>query len=145
MKQKVLLNIKSTHIVKGMAAEDMEYNVSGFYEFEDDMHKINYEEIADDKSSLIKNTFTFNDKSASLIRRGFVDSSMDFRPGEDMNPALYKTAYGDIDMGVRTYAVDICRNNDSITADIHYSLYTGEMLLSECKLVISIYNATFEI
>ena len=70
---------------------------------------------------------------------------MDFRPGEDMNPALYKTVYGDIDMGVRTYAVDICRNNDRITADIHYSLYTGEMLLSECKLVISIYNATFEI
>ena len=52
MKQKVLLNIKSTHIVKGMAAEDMEYNVSGFYEFEDGMHKINYEEIAADKKYL---------------------------------------------------------------------------------------------
>lgn len=109
-----------------------------YYEHNDSVY-ILYEEALNTGSDKTKNTIKIKDGGLELTKKGSVNSRMVFQEGVE-HMTEYVTAFGRLQLGIRTHAIHMLQSDKTqeITAD--YDLSANGHNLSRCKIIIKIQN-----
>ena len=96
-----------------------------------------YEEMLQESGTAVKNTLKLKDSVLELTRRGAVNTHMIFEAGRE-HPSDYATPYGRLQIGVRTYSLEVSSLQGLMVIRAAYSLTADGHPFSECTLEITL-------
>ena len=140
MKREVLIKVKGIQSMEGRgeAEEPVELVIPGFYEREEEVRRLIYEERMDEFSEMpTTNVVEFTEQSLTVHKTGLVTVDMVFEPGK-RSLAYYSTPFGTLDMGISTTDVDVVETEERIDVKAEYSLSMNDELVADCMLDMSI-------
>ena len=132
---------------KGLYTDDdsMETVNEGSYCVINGKEYIRYEEeagnegTAKDGSAKVTSTIKIDGAGVEVLKKGAINTNMRFVKGEE-TAFLYSTPYGNMDMSIRTSALDINRDDDRIKICLIYSILMNGDTVSDCELEIEIWS-----
>lgn len=134
MTKKVSIKIEGLQL--GSEEEPVVTQVMGTYHLHNDRHYIQYEETTDSEE-MMKNTIKIGLTKVELTKKGKDFSQMIFDLKE-MTEAVYHTIYGNLCFEVETTEISVEETQDSIEAELRYSLFTNGAPMSENIIKITI-------
>ncbi len=136
MQKDVWIKVKGISLSGG--EEDItELKTSGNYYRKNDKIYILYEEIPEDAGHAAKNTLKLYGDCVELIRKGGNSVNIVFSPKESWE-SQYVTPYGCLKMTFVTESISIEERADEIAVMIKYQILSGEDVLSENVLEITV-------
>ncbi len=99
--------------------------------------RIEYNEPDSEMANCKSELFIENSKKVHLIRTGLYNTHFTIEEGQTYH-SLYRSPYGDMDMTITTQKAEVNIKGDKGTVFLVYSIYSGNSLLSDNKLLITI-------
>lgn len=137
MNEDVIVSIKGVRMA-GEELEDIEVFIPAKYKRVGGSHIVKYEESIGNKSTYTKNMIKISDDKLDIIKQGENNYSMRFSNKDNKSMVLYTGEYGSIDMLVHTRNLSIAELEDSIKADIEYTLDMQGTYVFDCNMQIEI-------
>ena len=129
-----------------MAVNEMESNddepievvSAGTYYFKDGKHYIFFEEVAEGIPGVTKTQIRLTGKETlEVIKKGISNMHMVFEKGKT-NRCLYKTSFGELDLGICTSELLVDEQEDNINIQAEYVMDVNYEPLAECTIKINI-------
>lgn len=111
------------------AAEPIELVTRGNLYEKDGFYYLKYDEYYEDVEKPAKNLLKFNDKGLDLTKKGVVNASMSFRPGETRK-AIYSTPAGTMNISILTEGYQMALTDRGIAIVVVYVMDYGNDCLS---------------
>lgn len=129
-----------------MAVNEMESNddepievvSAGTYYFKDGKHYIFFEEVAEGIPGVTKTQIRLTGKETlEVMKKGISNMHMVFEKGKT-NRCLYKTPFGELDLGICTRELLVDEQQDNINIQAEYAMDVNYEPLAECTIKIHI-------
>lgn len=129
-----------------MAVNEMESNddepievvSAGTYYFKDGKHYIFFEEVAEGIPGVTKTQIRLTGKETlEVMKKGISNMHMVFEKGKT-NRCLYKTPFGELDLGICTREFLVDEQQDNINIQAEYAMDVNYEPLAECTIKIHI-------
>ena len=129
-----------------MAVNEMESNddepievvCAGTYYFKDGKHYIFFEEVAEGIPGVTKTQIRLTGKETlEVMKKGISNMHMVFEKGKT-NRCLYKTSFGELDLGICTSELLVDEQEDNINIQAEYAMDVNYEPLAECTIKIHI-------
>lgn len=138
MKEKVLVTVKS-EIVTGEDVDEIEIMQVGSCADIRDILYVKYDEVMEDEGTPVSNLVKIDDKNmhVEITKKGVVCAHLDFTLGKKTT-TFYDTAFGTINMGLHTRAMEIEKNDDGVRVYLEYALEVNYETVSENRVTIEV-------
>lgn len=136
MTKEVLLSIHGVQF-ENNPEESVEVITVGEYDYTEEMHRITYDEVADNMEGVVKCTIQFNKSRVEIIKKGLANVHMIFEE-KKKNVTYYNTPYGDLLVGLCANKIKIDQQENVIQVNIGYSLEINSQHISNCEISMSI-------
>lgn len=129
-----------------MAVNEMESNddepievvSAGTYYLKDGKHYIFFEEVAEGIPGVTKTQIRLTGKETlEVMKKGISNMHMVFEKGKT-NRCLYKTPFGELDLGICTRELLVDEQQDNINIQAEYAMDVNYEPLAECTIKIHI-------
>ena len=137
MEKKKYVFVISSEITTDGEKSNIELTTTGSYSRLNGRWVLLYDEMSEDKTTVIKTIVKVDDKSVMITRNGDVSSKLIMTEGE-RNMCQYRTQYGDILIGVYCNEVINKLNDNGGTISMSYTLDVNASVLSENNVMIKI-------
>ena len=137
MEKKKYVFIISSEITTDGEKSNIELTTTGSYSRLNGRWVLLYDEMSEDKTTVIKTIVKADDKSVMITRNGDVSSKLIMTEGE-RNMCQYRTQFGDILLGVYCNEVINKLNDNGGTISMSYTLDVNASVLSENNVMIKI-------
>ena len=137
MEKKKYVFVISSEITTDGEKSNIELTTTGNYSRLNGRWVLLYDEMSEDKTTVIKTIVTVDDKSVMITRNGDVSSKLIMTEGE-RNMCQYRTQFGDILLGVYCNEVINKLNDNGGTISMSYTLDVNASVLSENNVMIKI-------
>ena len=137
MEKKKYLFVISSEITTDGEKSNIELTTTGSYSRLNGRWVLLYDEMSEDKTTVIKTIVKADDKSVMITRNGDVSSKLIMTEGE-RNMCQYRTQFGDILLGVYCNEVINKLNDNGGTISMSYTLDVNASVLSENNVMIKI-------
>lgn len=120
--------------------ECMENTYVGQYTAMSDSHIIKYDEYLEEENATQvtnKNLVKISKDSIHITKKGAVNTQMHFQQGKK-HYSVYQTPFGNFDMMIDTEQLTICKSENTINANIIYSLSLNHCPVSKCTIQIQV-------
>ena len=97
-----------------------------------------YEESTEDGDT-VKSRIKLKDLLLEVTRKGAMNACMIFEIGRE-HTTEYATPFGSLQMGILTHSVETDQSDNELTIVADYSLTTGGVEISRCKISIKIHS-----
>ena len=134
MTRDVMVSVSGIHTVDGESG-DVAVVTSGIYYKKNGKHYIIYDEFQDGLERAIRCTIKLYDRKAEIIRGGDVRAHMEFEVGKT-TVNCYSTPFGEIILTISTFDMEVREEEDSVRAEILYSLEMNSVKTSDSRVVI---------
>ncbi len=129
-KYNVKVHMAGTQVIDGETDETIT-NALGQASSKDGVHYIVYSE------EKIKTMIKVEENAVEVVKRGDIESKMRFAPGEDF-AFSYGTAFGNLEMSVKTKDLRIVQEEGNFKIYIDYELFTAGVRTSENHIFVRI-------
>lgn len=109
----------------------------GEYFFEDETHKIVYEEVQEGFSKATKNTINIGKDMMDITKEGLINVHMIFEKNKK-NRTYYETPYGSILIGIAAKNIDIKETPIDIHVKVEYALEINYEHVADCSIKMNI-------
>ncbi len=137
MEKKKYFFLISTELGVDGDKSNIELTTTGSYSRLNGRWVLLYDEMSEDKTTVIKTIVKVDDKSVMITRNGDVSSKLIMTEGE-RNMCQYRTQFGDILLGVYCNEVINKLNDNGGTISMSYTLDVNASVLSENNVMIKI-------
>lgn len=137
MEKKKYVFVISSEITTDGEKSNIELTTTGNYSRLNGRWVLLYDEMSEDKTTVIKTIVKVDDKSVMITRNGDVSSKLIMTEGE-RNMCQYRTQFGDILLGVYCNEVINKLNDNGGTISMSYTLDVNASVLSENNVMIKI-------
>ena len=137
MENKKYVFVISSEITTDGEKSNIELTTTGSYSRLNGRWVLLYDEMSEDKTTVIKTIVKADDKSVMITRNGDVSSKLIMTEGE-RNMCQYRTQFGDILLGVYCNEVINKLNDNGGTISMSYTLDVNASVLSENNVMIKI-------
>ena len=137
MEKKKYVFVISSEITTDGEKSNIELTTTGSYSRLNGRWVLLYDEMSEDKTTVIKTIVKADDKSVMITRNGDVSSKLIMTEGE-RNMCQYRTQFGDILLGVYCNEVINKLNDNGGTISMSYTLDVNASVLSENNVMIKI-------
>ena len=137
MEKKKYVFVISSEITTDGEKSNIELTTTGSYSRLNGRWVLLYDEMSEDKTTVIKTIVKVDDKSVMITRNGDVSSKLIMTEGE-RNMCQYRTQFGDILLGVYCNEVINKLNDNGGTISMSYTLDVNASVLSENKVTIKV-------
>ena len=137
MEKKKYVFVISSEITTDGEKSNIELTTTGSYSRLNGRWVLLYDEMSEDKTTVIKTIVKVDDKSVMITRNGDVSSKLIMTEGE-RNMCQYRTQFGDILLGVYCNEVINKLNDNGGTISMSYTLDVNASVLSENNVMIKI-------
>lgn len=137
MEKKKYVFVISSEITTDGEKSNIELTTTGNYSRLNGRWVLLYDEMSEDKTTVIKTIVKADDKSVMITRNGDVSSKLIMTEGE-RNMCQYRTQFGDILLGVYCNEVINKLNDNGGTISMSYTLDVNASVLSENNVMIKI-------
>ena len=137
MEKKKSVFVISSEITTDGEKSNIELTTTGNYSRLNGRWVLLYDEMSEDKTTVIKTIVKADDKSVMITRNGDVSSKLIMTEGE-RNMCQYRTQFGDILLGVYCNEVINKLNDNGGTISMSYTLDVNASVLSENNVMIKI-------
>ena len=120
-------------------SEPIEVTTPGEYYFENGMHCIKYDEIAEGKDQISNILLKAGPDKVEMTRTGFINGELYFSEGK-MHTTSYELPFGNIYMTTNTREMNVAFGEDEILIDIDYELSMNDERISDNIMKIRISN-----
>ena len=134
MTRDVMVSVSGIHTVDGESG-DVAVVTSGIYYKKNGKHYIIYDEFQEGLERPIRCTIKLYDRKAEIIRGGDVRAHMEFEVGKT-TVNCYSTPCGEIILTISTFDMEVREEEDSVRAEILYSLEMNSVKTSDSRVVI---------
>ena len=134
MTRDVMVSVSGIHTVDGEAG-DVAVVTSGIYYKKNGKHYIIYDEFQEGPERPLRCTIKLYDRKAEIIRGGDVRAHMEFEVGKT-TVNCYSTPFGEIILTISTFDMEVREEEDSVRAEILYSLEMNSVKTSDSRVVI---------
>ena len=118
--------------------EPIEVASAGTYYFKDGKHYIFFEEVAEGLPGVTKTQIRLTGKETlEVMKKGISNMHMVFEKGKT-NRCLYKTPFGELDLGICTNELLVDEKEDNINIQAEYAMDVNDEPLAECTIKINI-------
>lgn len=121
----------------GNDEEPIIVTVPGTYHYTNGKHYVQYQEKLTDGETYSKNIIKISASNVLLSKKSAGVSQMEFDLKE-VTQTVYQTAYGNLHFDVRTNSIVLLEEDDRIRVRMNYSLSTGDSLVSDNSILITI-------
>ena len=137
MTKDIILTISGLHETDGETDDPVEVMSPGQYFLKNGKHYVLYDEVMEGVDGVIKSTLKFTEDQVELIRSGAATTRMVFQKDHE-NMAVYQTPMGPLSISLYTEDIISEIGEDLITLEIHYSLKTDDIVLTESTVNLDI-------
>ena len=137
MEKKKYVFVISSEITTDGEKSNIELTTTGSYSRLNGRWVLLYDEMSEDKTTVIKTIVKVDEKSVMITRNGDVSSKLIMTEGE-RNMCQYRTQFGDILLGVYCNEVINKLNDNGGTISMSYTLDVNASVLSENNVMIKI-------
>ena len=137
MEKKKYVFVISSEITTDGEKSNIELTTTGSYSRLNGRWVLLYDEMSEDKTTVIKTIVKADDKSVMITRNGDVSSKLIMTEGE-RNMCQYRTQFGDILLGVYCNEVINKLNDNGGTISMSYTLDVNASVLSENNVMFKI-------
>lgn len=134
MTRDVMVSVSGIHTVDGESG-DVAVVTSGIYYKKNGKHYIIYDEFQEGMERPLRCTIKLYDRKAEIIRGGDVRAHMEFEVGKT-TVNCYSTPFGEIILTISTFDMEVREEEDSVRAEILYSLEMNSVKTSDSRVVI---------
>ena len=117
---------------------DLKTNVAGEYFFRNHCHYILYEEQAEGFAQSTKSMLKLKDDCLEMTRKGLVNTTMVFDRKKETSTS-YRTPFGEFLLGISTRSLRVVESENTIRAEVEYSLKADGMHMADCRISIQIH------
>lgn len=135
--KKKFIFVISSEITADGDTSNIELTTTGSYSMINGRWVLLYDEISEDKTTVIKTIVKTDNKSVTITRNGEGSSKLIMTEGE-RNMCHYRTQFGDILMGVYCNEVNSDLNDSGGIISMSYTLDVNATVLSDNKVTIKI-------
>lgn len=135
--KKKFIFVISSEITADGDTSNIELTTTGSYSMINGRWVLLYDEMSEDKTTVIKTIVKADNKSVTITRNGEGSSKLIMTEGE-RNMCHYRTQFGDILMGVYCNEVNNDLNNSGGIISMSYTLDVNATVLSDNKVTIKI-------
>ena len=136
MTRDVMVSVSGIHTVDGESG-DVAVVTSGIYYKKNGKHYIIYDEFQEGLERPLRCTIKLYDRKAEIIRGGDVRARMEFETGKTTVNCYY-TPFGEIILTIATFEMDLREEEDSLRAEILYSLEMNSVKTSDSRVIIEV-------
>ena len=137
MKREVLLTIKGFQKYETHEDNDLETKACGEYYFRNGWHYVLYEEQAEGFQQSTKSVLKMKNGCVEMTRKGLVNTTMVFDRDKE-TVSHYKTPFGEVLLGIRTKALRLQETDETIKAEVQYSLQADGIHMADCRILIEV-------
>lgn len=135
--KKKFIFVISSEITADGDTSNIELTTTGSYSMINGRWVLLYDEMSEDKTTVIKTIVKADNKSVTITRNGEGSSKLIMTEGE-RNMCHYRTQFGDILMGVYCNEVNNDLNDSGGIISMSYTLDVNATVLSDNKVTIKI-------
>ncbi|MBQ2815310.1 MAG: DUF1934 domain-containing protein [Clostridia bacterium] len=135
--KKKFIFVISSEITADGDTSNIELTTTGSYSMINGRWVLLYDEMSEDKTTVIKTIVKADNKSVTITRNGEGSSKLIMTEGE-RNMCHYRTQFGDILMGVYCNEVNSDLNDSGGIISMSYTLDVNATVLSDNKVTIKI-------
>ena len=135
--KKKFIFVISSEITADGDTSNIELTTTGSYSMINGRWVLLYDEMSEDKTTVIKTIVKTDNKSVTITRNGEGSSKLIMTEGE-RNMCHYRTQFGDILMGVYCNEVNNDLNDSGGIISMSYTLDVNATVLSDNKVTIKI-------
>ena len=135
--RKEFIFVISSEITADGDTSNIELTTTGSYSMINGRWVLLYDEMSEDKTTVIKTIVKADNKSVTITRNGEGSSKLIMTEGE-RNMCHYRTQFGDILMGVYCNEVNSDLNDSGGIISMSYTLDVNATVLSDNKVTIKI-------
>lgn len=136
MTKDVILSIQGVQFENNQD-ENVEVITLGEYCFKEGKHQIDYEEVSEELTDVVKCTIIFDETLVEIIKTGTTNVHMVFEERKK-NVTYYNTPYGDLLVGLCANKIRVHEEEDYIDVKINYSLEINNQHISNCEISMNI-------
>ena len=137
MTKDIILTISGLHKTNGEADEPVEIMSPGQYYFKNGKHYVLFEEMMEGVDGVVKSTLKFTEEKVELLRNGAATTRMIFQKQQE-HMVVYQTPMGPLSISLYTDDIISELNEEQMNLEIHYSLKTEEIVLTESTVQLHI-------
>ena len=137
MTKEIILTISGLHATDGEADEPVEIMSPGQYYFKNGKHYVLYDEVMEGVDGVIKSTLKFTEDQVELLRNGAASTRMIFIKGQE-HMTVYQTPMGPLSISLYTEDIISDLREEAMNVEIHYSLKTEGIVLTESTVRLNI-------
>ena len=138
MNKNVMVSLLGEHVSEE-GGLPIEVTTCGEYYFEDGMHCIKYDEIAEEEGQVTTILLKAGDEAVEMIRSGFTNAQMFFAVGEP-HVTSYELPFGILNMTTNTTDITVDAKDEEINIDIRYELSMNDEHVSDNTMKIRVTN-----
>lgn len=141
MTKDVMVSISGLQIEGGEGGETVEVISNGEYYYRDGAHFVIYNEISEENSQECDTrcVLKMTPSQIDLMKKGTITTRMCFEKGKT-HMGQYSTQFGEIRIGTTTNSIKLQENDNSLLAELVYSLDVNSEFVSECHLTVKVTN-----
>ena len=137
MTKDIILTISGLHKTNGEADEPVEIMSPGQYYLKNGKHYVLFEEMMEGVDGVVKSTLKFTEEKVELLRNGAATTRMIFQKQQE-HMVVYQTPMGPLSISLYTDDIISELNEEQINLEIHYSLKTEGIVLTESTVQLHI-------
>lgn len=137
MTKDIILTISGLHKTNGEADEPVEIMSPGQYYLKNGKHYVLFEEMMEGVDGVVKSTLKFTEEKVELLRNGAATTRMIFQKQQE-HMVVYQTPMGPLSISLYTDDIISELNEEQMNLEIHYSLKTEEIVLTESTVQLHI-------
>lgn len=137
MTKDIILTISGLHKTDGEADEPVEIMSPGQYYLKNGKHYVLFEEMMEGVDGVVKSTLKFTEEKVELLRNGAATTRMIFQKQQE-HMVVYQTPMGPLSISLYTDDIISELNEEQINLEIHYSLKTEGIVLTESTVQLHI-------
>lgn len=117
--------------------DTIEVTTTGKYYEKDGKRYLFYDEIGDDTNLIVKNSIQITEEHVSVSKKGLINAQMNFEK-ENKLVSVYKTPYGQMEMGVYTTGICLDERDDFLELKLEYLLEINNQHVSDSEILLQI-------
>lgn len=137
MKKEVMVSIKGLQSIGEETNEPVELISCGTYQFLENRHMVQYEEVDEEVQEITKVTVVIEPEYVEIIKHGQNNVQMVFQKNQKTT-SCYQTPFGELMIGMDTTSIQVTEEEDVIEVELEYGLDMNCNHIADCKINMKI-------